>query len=69
MRAGVQTVKPDVHILRFVAGAIGRPVNEDEAVTGLETVAERIGVPARTLDWSIWESQKGGVAPTQGASG
>jgi hypothetical protein len=67
MRAGVQTVKPDVHILRFVAGAIGRPVNEDEAVTGLETIAERIGVPARTLDWSIWEYQRGGEAPTQGA--
>jgi len=60
MRAGVETVKPDVHILRFVGSAIGRPVNEDEAVSGLEDVARRIGIPARKLDWSIWEFQKGG---------
>ena len=54
----LETVKPDVHILRFVAGAIGRPVNELEAVEALEEVAKRLGLSPRTLDWSIWEYQR-----------
>jgi hypothetical protein len=58
MRAGVETVKPDVHVLRFVGAAIGRPVTESEAVKSLEEVARRLGVSARTLDWSIWEYQR-----------
>lgn len=60
MRAGVETIKPDVHILRFVSAAIGRQVNEMEAVDGLTAVAERLQIPARKLDWSIWEFQKTG---------
>ena len=58
MRLGVETVKPDVHILRFVSDAIGRPVNELEAVDGLERVARRLDLSPRTLDWSIWEYQR-----------
>jgi hypothetical protein len=58
MRLGVETVKPDVHILRFVSDAIGRPVNELEAVEGLEQVARRLDLSPRVLDWSIWEYQR-----------
>lgn len=58
MRLGVETVKPDVHILRFVSDAIGRPVNELEAVESLEEVAERLDLSPRVLDWSIWEYQR-----------
>jgi len=58
MRLGVETVKPDVHILRFVSDAIGRPVNEPEAVEALERVAQRLDLSPRTLDWSIWEYQR-----------
>ena len=58
MRLGVETVKPDVHILRFVSDAIGRPVNDLEAVEALEEVAKRLDLSARTLDWSIWEYQR-----------
>ena len=58
MRLGVETVKPDVHILRFVADAIGRPVNELETVEALEEVAERLDLSPRTLDWSLWEYQR-----------
>jgi hypothetical protein len=58
MRLGVETVKPDVHILRFVAGAIGRPVNELEAIEALEEVARQLDLSPRTLDWSIWEYQR-----------
>jgi hypothetical protein len=58
MRLGVETVKPDVHILRFVSDAIDRPVNEFEAIEALEEVAKRLDLSARTLDWSIWEYQR-----------
>jgi hypothetical protein len=70
MRVGVETVKPDVHVLRFVAAAIGRGVSEAEAVAGLEEVARRLDTPARLLDWSIWEGQRGGAfaGPASGGS-
>ena len=58
MRLGVETVKPDVHILRFVADAIGRPMNELETIEALEEVATRLNLSPRTLDWSIWEYQR-----------
>jgi hypothetical protein len=63
MRLGVETVKPDVHILRFVSGAIGHAVNEHDSVSSLEEVAQRLGVSPRTLDWSIWEFQRALRAP------
>jgi hypothetical protein len=58
LRLGVDTVKPDVHLLRFVANAVGRPVGEPETVGALEQIAVRLGVRPRTLDWSIWELQR-----------
>jgi len=58
MRLGVETVKPDVWILRFVAKCLARPVSEDEAVTSLEKIAKHLGISARRLDWSIWEFMK-----------
>jgi hypothetical protein len=58
MRMGVDTIKPDVHVLRFVSAAIGRKASQAEAVDGLTEVASRLGVPARDLDWSVLEYQK-----------
>ena len=62
MRMGVDTVKPDVHVLAVRVGR-GRPArdSQDEAVTSLEEVAERLGVPARDLDWSVLQYQKEGA--------
>jgi hypothetical protein len=60
MRLGVDTIKPDIHVLRFVAEAIGRRVSQDESVTSLEMVARRLGTSARTLDGSIWAFQAKG---------
>ena len=60
MRMGVDTVKPDVHVLRFVRAAIGRPVSQDEAVAALEAIARRLGASARTLDGSIWTHEARG---------
>ncbi len=64
MRLGVDTIKPDVHVLRFVSSGIGRRVSQDEAVASLEIVARRLGTSARTLDGSIWTFQARG--PTVG---
>jgi len=60
MRLGVDTIKPDVHVLRFVSAAVGRRVSQDEAVASLETIAQRLGTSARTLDGSIWALQTRG---------
>ena len=57
MRLGVETIKPDTHILRFVSNSIGRPVSEDEAVTALETIAGRMEW-TRVLDSNIWECSR-----------
>jgi hypothetical protein len=59
MRLGTETVKPDVHVLRFVSGAVGRPVGELDAIRVLEEAAKRLGVKASVLDWSIWEYSRG----------
>ena len=58
MRLGVDTIKPDVHVLRFVKDAIGRSVTEAEAIAGLHAAADALGVTATRLDWSIWELQR-----------
>lgn len=59
MRLGVDTVKPDVHLHRFVKQVIGRGVTDAELVSGLEEVARRLRLSARELDWSLWEFQRG----------
>jgi len=58
MRLGIETVKPDVHIVRFVSSSVGRPVTEREAIDGLVDAAAEIGIKANLMDWSIWEYQR-----------
>jgi hypothetical protein len=55
MRLGVDTVKPDVHVRRFVEETLGRPVNDAELVLAVTEAARRLGRPARDLDGAIWE--------------
>lgn len=59
MRFGADTAKPDVHILRYIATVIGRPLSEIEAVTMLEGASKLAGVSARRVDGLIWERQAG----------
>lgn len=59
MRQGIETVKPDVHVRRFVEGAVGRTGLSDELIVELVVEgARRIGVKSYELDWAIWESQR-----------
>ena len=56
MRQGVDTVKPDVHVHRFAARAVGRPLSDAYVVAVIEAAARRLGRPAHRLDWAIWEA-------------
>ena len=60
MRLGVETVKPDGHLHKFIETALGHPVTDDELVTVVEAAARCLGLPPRKLDASIWEFQRGG---------
>jgi hypothetical protein len=59
MRLGVETLKPDVHLHRFVSAAVGHSVTDEQLVAALEEVARRLNRSALRLDWSIWEHQRG----------
>lgn len=58
MRQGVDTVKPDTHVRRFVEAAIGRRAPDAEVVTLVEDAAHQLSLPAAELDWRIWEHQR-----------
>ena len=55
MLFGANTTKPDVHIRRYVAAAVGRPVSDVEALSLLEEAAGKDRVAIRDVDTTIWE--------------
>lgn len=55
MLFGADTIKPDVHILRYLRDAIGHPIAEGPAVYLIERVAALMVVSARGIDKAIWE--------------
>lgn len=59
MRQGIETIKPDVHIRRFIESIVHRSdFTDKELVTVLEKVARQLGLKAYELDWRIWEYQR-----------
>jgi hypothetical protein len=58
IRQGIDTVKPDTHVKRFVQAAIGRRATDTEIVTLVEDAARELGLRAADLDWRIWEHQR-----------
>ena len=58
MRQGVETIKPDVHIRRFVELIVQHNVTDNDLVDVLERVARELGLKAYELDWRIWEYQR-----------
>jgi len=56
MLFGVQTTKPDVHVMRFVSEAVGRSVDDKTALLLLEKAAEQANLPVREVDGAIWEA-------------
>lgn len=55
MLFGAETAKPDVHVRRFVAEAVGHPINDTTALTLLETAAKHLDWHLTALDNEIWE--------------
>lgn len=58
MRLGVETVKPDIWIKRWLRHVTGRAFADAEAVAVLERAAREIGKKANILDWAIWDTRK-----------
>lgn len=59
MRQGIATVKPDIHVRRFVQSLINRSdFTDNELVVVLEKVANQLSLKAYELDWRIWEYQR-----------
>jgi hypothetical protein len=56
MRAGVDSVKPDVHVRRFAEAAVGRRLNDADLVDGVARAAARLGLRATELDLRIWSA-------------
>jgi hypothetical protein len=50
------TTKPDVHVSRYVAGAVGHPVSDVQALLLLEDAGNLGGVPLRDIDPTMWET-------------
>lgn len=60
MRLGVDTVKPDVHLRRFVERVAGHRVSDTELIRAVTETARRLGHSARALDAAIWEQERAG---------
>lgn len=59
MRQGIETIKPDIHMRRFVESIVQHSsFTNEELVLCLENVAKELGLKAYELDWRIWEYQK-----------
>ncbi len=58
MRQGIDTVKPDVHVHRFITAAIGRTASDTEVIELVTRAAAEMRIPARELDWRIWEASR-----------
>jgi hypothetical protein len=56
MRQGIDTIKPDVHVHRFVASVLGRQLRDADLVEVVTKAAHRLSRPAMRLDWAIWEA-------------
>lgn len=59
MRLGIETIKPDTHLIDFLKSIIHHSFTEKELVDVLEKVAKELGLKAYELDWEIWEYQRG----------
>jgi hypothetical protein len=65
MRQGIETVKPDVHLIHFVRSIVHHGFTESELVNVLERIARELGLRAYELDWKIWEYEKNRLTLTE----
>ncbi len=62
MLFGVQTIKPDVHIRRFVSEAVGRTIRDEDALLLMEAAGKHLDWPLSRLDYAIWDRGARGTA-------
>lgn len=55
MLLGAPTIKPDRHLQRFVADAVGHSVTPEDALHLLEKACAALGLSPRDVDTTIWE--------------
>lgn len=67
MLFGVQTTKPDRHILAFVSETVGRAVDPPSPVTLLEEAAKRAGILLREADGALWAERARPATVSAGA--
>ncbi len=67
MNFGANTVKPDVHIQRFVGGAVERRVSDAEALYLLQRAAARLQYDLSALDYAVWEKGVAAAASLRAA--
>ena len=53
---GAQTVKPAVHIRRFVSKAVGQPVANVKAIALLEAAGNDLGWSLADIDYAVWDT-------------
>lgn len=58
LRCGIDTIKPDVHVLKFVERAIGRRASPEECVETLTRIAREQHRKCYRLDAAIWHLQR-----------
>lgn len=63
LRVGIEAVKADVHVKRFVQKQIGRLPNEVETEEALVKIADELGYEPRELDATIWHVESGRPFP------
>lgn len=68
MLAGANTTKPDRHIRRDIKDALGRWVEDEEAIFLIEAVAQRLDMRATNLDHAIWKLYSGDQVGQQATS-
>ena len=59
MHFGADTVKPDVHIRRYVEGVLGRPVGDVAMVWLVEQACRKVGASPLAVDARIWQAATG----------
>jgi hypothetical protein len=57
MLFGAHTVKPDVHIKRFVSEIVGRKINDVYALIVIERAARKVSLSAKDIDGAIWSER------------
>jgi hypothetical protein len=58
MLLGIDTVKPDVHIMNFLYKVTERKFKEFESIKGFKEIAEYMGIRVADLDYSVWNYQR-----------